>query len=412
VLFLVIGLAQDFVGSNNINMLVPSGQFGTRLAGGTDAASPRYIFTYLAPIARALFPEVDDALLTHREDDGQMIEPEFYCPVIPLLLVNGSQGIGTGWSTFIPPYNPLDVLDYIRAKLDGAEEMPTIRPFARGFKGDIEALSDGTGYVTRGMAKMVTNKSVTIGELPLRCWTSTYKDQLLKMRDRGDISSFVENHTTSKVSFTVQLQAAKLTRMINSGLEKAFKLETNLRTTNMNAFDENYIMRKFDSAESIADAFFPHRLALYHDRKSVLESEMNYDAAVLRNKAQFIQAVAAGQVDLMSGKKTKEQTTASLQDLGLTRSTDLKVIRDNNVLAKRRRVEEEGDIAGITELNVVPLSSEYDYLLNMPLSSLTAEKIADLQKEASKKEQEFEQLQNTSPEDLWRTDLDKLATLL
>jgi DNA topoisomerase-2 len=403
-------MAQDFVGSNNINMLVPSGQFGTRLAGGADAASPRYIFTHLAPIARGLFPEVDDALLTQREDDGQMIEPEFYCPVIPLLLVNGSQGIGTGWSTFIPPHNPHDVLDYIRAKLDGAEDMPPIRPFARGFNGSIEALSDATGYVTRGKASRLNDKTVTIGELPLRCWTNSYKEQLLKMRDHGDISSFVENHTTSKVSFTVQLQAAKLTRMIRSGLEKAFKLETNLKTTNMNAFDENYQMRKFDSAESIADAFFPLRLALYHDRKSVLESEMNYDAAVLRNKAQFIQAVTSGEVDLMSGRKTKEQTTASLQDLGLTRRTDLKVIRDNNALAKRRRAE--GDIDGITDLKDVPLSSEYDYLLNMPLSSLTSEKIADLQKEASKKEQDFEQLQRTSPEELWRTDLDKLAALL
>jgi DNA topoisomerase-2 len=179
----------------------------------------------------------------------------------------------------------------------------------------------------------------------------------------------------------------------------------------MHAFDENYEMRKFDSAESIADAFFPQRLALYHDRKSVLESEMNYDAAVLRNKAQFIHAVTAGEVDLMSGKKTKEQTTASLQNLGLTRSTDLKAIRDNNALTKRRLLK-EGDIDGIADLNDIPLSSEYDYLLSMPLSSLTAEKIANLQNEALKKEQDFEQLQNTSPEDLWRADLDKLAALL
>lgn len=404
----VIGMAQDFVGSNNINLLVPSGQFGTRLAGGADAASPRYIFTHLAPIARCLFPEVDDALLTYREDDGQLIEPEFYCPVIPLLLVNGSQGIGTGWSTFIPPHNPVDVLDYIRAKLDGAEEKPLIRPFARGFNGKIEALGDGTGYVTRGIAR-ASGKSVAIGELPLRCWTSAYKEQLLRMRDRGDISSFVENHTTTKVSFTVQLKAATISRMMATGLEKAFKLETNLRTTNMNAFDENYQMRKFDSAESIADAFFPNRLALYYDRKSVLESETNHDAAVFRNKAQFIEAVTTGQVDLMGGKKTKEQTTTTLQNMGLTKSTELKAIRDNNALAKRRRVE--GDTDGIAELDV-PLSSEYDYLLNMPLSSLTAEKIADLKQEASKKEHDFDQLQNTSPEDLWRADLDKLAALL
>lgn len=120
-LSIVIGMAQDFVGSNNINLLVPSGQFGTRLAGGKDAASPRYIFTALSPTARLLFPEVDDALLAYKEDDGQSIEPETFFPIIPLLLVNGAQGIGTGWSTYIPPHNPRDVLAYIRAKLDGAD---------------------------------------------------------------------------------------------------------------------------------------------------------------------------------------------------------------------------------------------------------------------------------------------------
>jgi DNA topoisomerase-2 len=86
-------MAQNFVGSNNVNLLVPSGQFGTRLSGGDDAASPRYIFTSLSPITRCLFPDVDDNLLVYREDDGQQIEPEFFCPVIPMLLVNGTQGM-------------------------------------------------------------------------------------------------------------------------------------------------------------------------------------------------------------------------------------------------------------------------------------------------------------------------------
>lgn len=86
-------MAQNFVGSNNLNLLEPSGQFGTRLVGGTDAASPRYIFTQLAPVARLLFPEDDDALLIYREDDGQLIEPEFYAPVLPLLLINGTHGM-------------------------------------------------------------------------------------------------------------------------------------------------------------------------------------------------------------------------------------------------------------------------------------------------------------------------------
>ena len=110
----IVKLAQDFVGSNNINLFFPSGQFGSRVAGGEDAASPRYIFTRLAPLTRKLFPEVDDALLQYLEDDGQSIEPTFYAPVVPLVLVNGAEGIGTGWSTSIPNFNPRDVIDRVR----------------------------------------------------------------------------------------------------------------------------------------------------------------------------------------------------------------------------------------------------------------------------------------------------------
>jgi DNA topoisomerase-2 len=174
-------MAQDFVGSNNLNLLVPSGQFGTRLAGGKDAASPRYIFTHLSPVVRRLFPEEDDALLEYLEDDGQMIEPKFFCPIIPLLLVNGSQGIGTGWSTFIPPHDPMSVLDYIRAKLESQLELPLIEPYVNGFKGVIERQPDGRGYSTYGKIKELNKKTVLISELPIGVWTDKYKEHLLKM---------------------------------------------------------------------------------------------------------------------------------------------------------------------------------------------------------------------------------------
>lgn len=149
-------MAQDFVGSNNINLLEPGGQFGTRMAGGKDAASPRYIFTRLSPISRLLFPEVDDPLLQHLEDDGVVIEPNFFCPIIPLLLVNGSQGIGTGWSTTIPQHNVRDILEHIRARLDGKESLPEINPWSRGFTGKIELKKDRSGYKSIGQADVST----------------------------------------------------------------------------------------------------------------------------------------------------------------------------------------------------------------------------------------------------------------
>lgn len=403
----IIGMAQDFVGSNNINLLVPSGQFGTRIMGGADAASPRYIYTYLAPIARSLFPEADDTLLSYLEDDGQQIEPEFYCPIIPLLVVNGCQGIGTGWSTFIPPHSANDVLEYILAKLDGAERLPKIHPFARGFQGRIEPDPNGNGYVSFGRSSCISDRTILIDELPLRCWTNKYKGILLKMRDRGEVTSFVENHNTSKVSFLVTLKSAQLARMTQAGLEKSFKLKTNLQTTNMHAFNKDGQICKFDTAESIVEAFFPVRMQLYQDRIALLQSLLNYEASILRNKAGFIKAVTSGDIDLTSGRRSKQETSKMLKERGFLDSVELNAIKNENVLWKRRQFASEKGEGGS---NLEPMN--FDYLLNMPLSSLTSEKIRELGEHAATKDKELEEMKSTTPVDLWRRDLQKLALLL
>ena len=174
-------MAQDFVGSNNINLLMPKGQFGTRLMGGDDAASPRYIFTHLSPVARLLFPDVDDALLDYKEEEGQLIEPEFFVPIIPLLLVNGCQGIGTGWSTYIPQHDPLDVVKYIRAKLEDKKRLPSIKPWVKDFDGIISIDADHTSYTTEGTLTPTSKSSLTISELPVGVWTSDYKEYLVKV---------------------------------------------------------------------------------------------------------------------------------------------------------------------------------------------------------------------------------------
>jgi DNA topoisomerase-2 len=411
-------MAQDFVGSNNINLLVPSGQFGTRLMGGKDAASPRYIFTYLSPIARLLFPEADDVLLTHREDDGQQIEPEFYCPVIPLLLVNGSQGIGTGWSTFIPPHNPLDVLAYIRAKLDGKTDLPLLTPWVRGFNGDMYPKQSGTksgsnGFTSAGRIKKKTLKSVVIEELPVGRWTSDYKEHLLKMRSKSLISSIVENHTTTSVHFTVNMTSIQLSR-ITDKLLKTFKLESNMPTTNMNAFKADNVIEKFETAEAMADAFFPSRLKLYHDRKSVMESNTAYSATMSQSKADFITAVRDSKIDLVKGQKTKSETIDILDGLGFTKMSELMNIKRDNAVDKRNIDTTTVDLTGETEEDQVEVNreKEFDYLLNMPLSSLTAEKIDELQNNATKAQAELKTIRKTTAEDLWRADLDKLEAHL
>ena len=114
-----MGMAQDYVGSNNIPLLFPSGQFGTRLQGGKDSASARYIFTRLQAVTRMIYPVADDPLLTYNDDDGYLVEPEMYVPIIPMALVNGIEGIGTGWSTSVPMYNPLHLIQWLIADMEG-----------------------------------------------------------------------------------------------------------------------------------------------------------------------------------------------------------------------------------------------------------------------------------------------------
>lgn len=145
----IINMAQNFVGSNNVPLLVPSGQFGTRyemkdnrkltqrLQGGKDAASARYLFTKLSPITRKLFPEVDDDLLNYLNDDGIPIQPDYFVPIIPLVLVNGCEGVGTGWSTRVPMYNPIDIIDNLIRKMSN-EPMVELMPWVNGFQGNLK----------------------------------------------------------------------------------------------------------------------------------------------------------------------------------------------------------------------------------------------------------------------------------
>lgn len=414
-LFTVIGLAQDFVGSNNVNLLVPSGQFGTRLAGGKDAASPRYIFTSLSPVSRFLFPEEDDVLLHYLEDDGQKIEPAYFCPILPLLLINGSQGIGSGWSSYIPPYDPEDILNFMLAKLDGSETLPSIRPYVRGFEGRIEPLDNGHGFVTYGTASPATSSSVIINELPVGCWTDQYKEKLIKMRENGDIADFVENHTTTKVSFQVKMKRDMLKEKMKNtgGLENAFKLKSTLFTSNMNAFNTDGVIQRFESAEELADSFFEVRYALYHDRKSVLESELKHAAALMKNKAEFIRLVVGGEIGLVNGRQSKAEIVEKMSQLGLASASALADIRSDNALRYREseNSSNEEPLDDNTEDERLASSpmDDFDYLLSMPLASLTSEKIVQLQEDAAKKEQELKAMEKRTPADLWRADLEKLS---
>lgn len=338
-----------------------------------------------------------------------MIEPDFFCPVIPLLLVNGCQGIGTGWSTFIPQHNPRDVLEYIRAKLDGKRKLPAINPWVRGFHGDISIDATHGSYTTEGIITPTSKSSLSITELPIGVWTNDYKNTLLAMLKKAEIKSFSENHTTTSVSFDVKLNMSKLQRMMNGDIAKTFKLRNALSTRNMHAFTTDTKIVRYSTPQEIADAFFPVRLDLYADRKSVLESNMMYSATLMRNKARFIEAVSADRIDLLHGRKSKEATNALLEEMGFSKHSELDAIKMNNTVA-RRRLAADANVSGSTAEKDSGKDStkEYDYLLGMPLSSLTTEKIEALNEEASNTDAKLEKVKITTAADLWREDLDRL----
>lgn len=181
----IINMAQNFCGTNNINLLFPSGQFGSRLQGGNDSAAPRYIFTRLNAITSRLYPSADEPLYKYNEDDGTKIEPVYYAPILPMVLVNGASGIGTGWSCELPQFNPLDVLKVLRGrilaasgKLEKAPHMMSdMMPWYRGFKGTVTKLGKNR-WITRGVYRRIDNKTIEVTELPIGFWTQDFKDLL------------------------------------------------------------------------------------------------------------------------------------------------------------------------------------------------------------------------------------------
>ena len=114
-------MAQDFVGSNNLYILMPNGSFGSRAVGGKDSSAPACIFTELNTLTKKIFNPADEPLLNYLADDEATVEPEWYLPILPMILVNGAEGIGTGWSTNIPGFNPVDIVNNIKRLLNGEE---------------------------------------------------------------------------------------------------------------------------------------------------------------------------------------------------------------------------------------------------------------------------------------------------
>lgn len=422
----IVGMAQNFVGSNNINLLEPNGQFGGRLQGGNDSASERYIFTQLNRLTRLIYRQEDDAVLTYIDDDGQMVEPIYYAPAIPMILVNGTKGIGTGFSTDVMQYNPLQIIAYIRAMLTitSVADRPVIEPYFKGFKGTIRNIGSGAAtsgapaatsgapaafaasakYLIKGTYEIVADRKVRITELPIGTWTDDYKQFLEKLMDapavsdkgKGGASSassssapvlkeYSDMSTDTVVDITVtfhpsyphtpkDLQAAVVDADAGTNkLEKLLGLFTTQSTTNMNLFDAHEKLRKYATIYDIIEDYYTERLALYAKRKAAMLAQLANELRVLTNRAKYIQEVLDDKLELR--RQTKEAIFAKMTAHGYEHI--------------------EGD-------------TEFKYLLKMPMDSVSDENVKHLLSDRDSKRAQHKQLTDTSIQALWIRDLDEL----
>jgi DNA topoisomerase-2 len=419
----IIAMAQDFIGSNNINLLMPNGQFGTRRQGGSDAASERYIYTEMNKITRNIFISHDDNVLTYLDDDGVMVEPEYYAPIIPMVLVNGSKGIGTGFSTEILCYDAREIIKYLKFKLEKAAVAAEnssdalvkqnssdalvkqnssdayavaayphydklLIPYYKGFKGEIIPHKDK--FLIKGIYKKIKKDTISITELPVGVWTEDFKklldvlmgeDECKKTSSKKDciVKDYDDMSNDKEIDFIVTLHDGMLdkleseidkTKGINL-IYKIFHLATTISTSNMHLFDASGKLRKYSSMVEIIDEYFVTRLHLYQVRKDYLIEKITHELLVIENKVKYIREVLNSTIDIRRMKKNDVYTLLSEKDYKL-------------------------------------IDGEYSYLIKLPMDSVTEEKIAEMEKKYEDKKNELEEIVNTSIENMWIKELDLL----
>src|SRR5210317_800744 len=355
----IVKLANDYTGSNNINLLEPCGQFGTRLMGGKDASQTRYIFTKFTKEARKIFDPRDDPVLNYLDDDGRSIEPDFYMPTLPMVLVNGTEGIGTGFSCYVPPFNPKDIKENIGRALSGLD-FKEMTPWFRGFKGKVFK-EDGT-WITEGVWRD-TGSRLKITELPPGRWTQDYKEYLDGLVEKKVISGFTNNSTTEDVDFEIMGYNGK-------DLVKDLKLRKSFHTSNMHLFHPVRGIYKYSSPEEILKDFVKLRVEHYIKRKEHLLKVLQTRATMCGYKSKFVTMVIEGDI----------------------------------IVFKRKKDDLERQLAGLFPR----INDSFDYLLNIKTVQYTEECVKELLSEAATARRELDIMKNTSHIDMWKSDIKNL----
>ncbi len=345
----IVGLAQDFVGSNNMNLLVPSGQFGSRLEGGKDHASARYISTRLSPCTKKIFDVRDGPVLNWLVEDAKTIEPEYFVPTLPMILVNGCEGIGTGYSTFVPPYDPRDIKANI-IRLLHKEPLVSMKPWYRGFNGTVTR-RDGKSWVLEGI---LTESTIT--ELPPGKWIQDYKEYLEGLVEQGKIKGFENHSTESEANFVVE----------SGETEWDPRISTIIHTSNMYLVTPDGSLKKYESPEEILIDYAKVRMGHYKLRKKHILKTLTEELERLATRMKFIQLVVNGTIEIF--RKSRASIESSMKQHGI-------------------------------------LEKYWEECLNTKTYSYTLEELEKLQKQLDSTQSELEQAKSLTIANMWENDL-------
>ena len=372
----------------------------TRLLGGKDSASERYIFTQLNELTRKIFPESDDKILQYIEDDGDIVEPIFYAPIIPLILVNGCKGIGTGFSTDVMSYNPLNIIDKLKSILNDTNEKIELDPYYKNFTGKISKVENSSKqdiktsrYIIKGVYEIMSTDKIKITELPIGTWTQDYKEFLENLispsKDKRDkvkqvIKDYTDMSTDETVEFQITLFPGMLEQLMSElheysvdGVEKLLKLYTINSTNNMHLFNSKEQLTKYDTVEDIIDEYYSIRLEYYSKRREFLLEKINLELLEMTNLAKYIEYTLDDKIVLK--RKNNDEINKMLEEMSFDKMKDKTC----------------GKLS-------------YNYLIKKPMDSVSDENVEKIMKETKVKKEELNILLSKSSKDIWLEELEDL----
>lgn len=386
----IVNMAQNYPCSNNINLLHPQGNFGFR--SGAEHASERYIYTYVEQLTDKIFRKEDLPILKKQFEDNKEIEPYYYVPIIPMVLVNGAEGIGTGYSTFVPSYDPISIVTNILRMMDDKKPFELI-PWYYGFTGETKKISENKYKIT-GKYEIIDDEKIRITEIPYKGLYSTGRSYKLYLEsligDKNDkntkILDVFMNKGNNKIDFEVTFKGNALQQMIKKGdeaFEKMFKLSTSLTCNNMYMYNNKNELTHYNSPQEILDEFYNFRLGVYTDRKKYMLRFLENELNILKWKVQFIKDKTNDIIIL--DKQSKEKVHEKLKELKYPKLS-------HNIDAS----DEE---------------KTYDYIERMGIFSVTQEKIDELNKEFNEKQKEYNDYLNTSEKEFWKRELKEFISI-